>query len=105
MTTNYSRSQVYHYNDLTEEQQQQVKSDYCFEDSDCYSTSYVILKGKNLNKSVNNRDSIDMAIPLSMFMRTGSKFTHGIFSTTVFDGFFITFDKRNEYATIAHKYF
>jgi hypothetical protein len=91
MTSTYNRSQVYDFNDLSETQQQQVIDDYGFENSDCQSTSYVKLN--------------DSFIPLSMFMRADSKFTHGIFSTSAFDGYFITFDRRNEYATIAHKHF
>ncbi len=102
MTTNYSRSQVYDYSELTEDQQAQVKNDYGFENSDCYSSSYVVLNCTNYTNAENNKP---VALPLSMFMRTGSKFTHGIFSTSAFDGYFITFDRRNEYATIAHKYF
>lgn len=105
MTTHYSRSQVYSFCDLSEEQQQQVVKDFCFENSDCHSTSYVVLSGTNLNKSVNSSDTVNMALPLSMFMATETKFTHGIFGTSVFDGFFVTFDRTNEYAVIAHKYF
>lgn len=104
MTTNYSRSQIYDYADLSAELQAQVKSDYGFEDSDCYSSSYVVLKATNYTNPENNKS---YALPLSMFMRAdkSNKFTHGIYSTSAFDGYFVTFDRRNEYAVIAHKYF
>ncbi len=102
MTTNYSRSQIYQFDDLNDNEQQQVITDNGFELSDCYSTSYVKLVCNNFTNPVNN---ITRILPMSMFMRTGSKFTHGIYSTSAFDGYFITFDRDNEYCTIAHKYF
>jgi len=102
MTTNYSRSQIYTFDELNTDQQKKVLNDYCFELSDANSTSYVKLNCTNYTNPANN---IPVFLPLCMFMRTGSDFTHGIYSTSVFDGYFITFDRCNEYAVIAHKYF
>ncbi len=102
MTTNYSRSQFYTFEELTEQQKEQVMSDYCFENSDAISTMYVKLKCTNFTNPENN---IARVLPLSMFERTASKFTHGIFATSAFDGYFITIDKSNEYAVVAHKCF
>lgn len=102
MTTNYSRSQIYSFDELSEKEQQQVMNDYCLELSDCHSTSFVKLVPTNYTNKANN---VPVYLPLSMFMRTGSKFTHGIYNTSSFDGYFVTFDRHNEYCTIAHKYF
>ena len=96
MTTNYNRSQLYDYSELSEEQKQDIKNTYSLEDSDCYSTMYVILK----------RDKRNDILPLNMFMRADkNNFTHGVYSTSYFDGYFITFNRSNDEAVIAHKYF
>lgn len=102
MTTNYNRSQIYSFNDLSEVEQKETINETGFELSDCQSTSFVKFDPKNYTNPENNKPSF---LPLSMFMRTGAKFTHGIYSTSAFDGYFITFDRQNEYCTIAHKYF
>ena len=96
MTTTYNRSQIYQFSELKEQQQQQIINDYGFELSDCHSNSYVIHKGKKFTS----------ALPLGMFMRCDkNKFTHGIYSTSAFDGYFITLNRSNDEAVIAHKYF
>ena len=95
MTTTYNRSQTYSFDELNADQQNYIQSTYFDELSDCYSSMYVI-HDRNKNEP----------LPLSMFMRTDkNNFTHGIYSTSAFDGYFITFDRCNEYCTIAHKYF
>jgi len=95
MTTSYNRSQTYSFDELTTEQQNWIQSTYFDELSDCHSTMYVIL-----NRCKNE------PLPLSMFMRVDkNNFTHGVYSTSAFDGYFITFDRCNEYCVIAHKYF
>lgn len=96
MTTTYNRSSIFDFSELNDIQQQHVKDTYFDEESDQYSTSYVILdRCKN------------EPLPLSMFMRTkrNNNFTHGVYSTSAFDGYFITFDRSNTTALIAHKYF
>lgn len=101
MTRNYNRSQIYYFNDLTEEQQDQVKNDFCFEDSDCFETCFF----KSLFKSPKGIFH-ETFLPASVFMRTQyNKFTHGIFSDSAFSGYFVTFSKDNSEVVIAYKYF
>lgn len=103
MTTNYSRSQSYNFDELTENQQLEILNNYSFEISDCHNTSFVKLIKTNCTNPINN---VSEFIPLSMFMRVdNNNFTHGIYSTSAFDGYFVTFSRDNEYCTIAHKYF
>jgi len=103
MTTNYSRSQIYSFDELTENEQLEIMNTQGFELSDCHSTSFVKLIRTNCTNPVNN---VPEFLPLSMFMRVDNgKFTHGIYSTSAFDGYFVTFDRHNEYCVIAHKYF
>lgn len=102
MTTSYNRSQVYYFDELNDPQKEQVKNDYCLEDSDCYSNSFVKFNRKNVGAEF---------IPMDMFIRTNlhgntpNNFTHGIHSTSAFDGYFITFNRSNDECVIAHKYF
>lgn len=96
MTSSYNRSGIIEYSELTEDQQKQILDDYSFEDSDAYSTSYVMFGSKKNG---------EIALPLCMFIRHEGKFTHGIYSTSAFDGYFITFNKGNDCAIIAHKHF
>lgn len=92
MTTIYNRSEILTWDELTDENQSLVLSDYCYELEQAEEDRYVILDGD--------------AIPLGMFMRTtNNKFTHGIYSTSAFDGYFITLAKSNDCAVVAHKYF
>lgn len=102
MTSHYNRSQIYSFDELNEKQQAEIKDIYSFENSDCYSTNYVKLIRKSPN-GIQNEDFL----PLCMFMRTdrNNNFTHGIYSTSAFDGYFITLSKCNSEAVIAHKYF
>ena len=95
MTTSYNRSYLFDFNDLDAKQQSWVQSTYFDELSDCHSTMYVILL----------RDKAE-PLPLSMFMRTtNNNFTHGVYSTSAFDGYFITISRDNQECVIAHKYF
>lgn len=95
MTSTYNRSYFYGFNELNEVQQKWIQDTYFDELSDCHSTAYVILKS-NKNEP----------LPLGMFMRTdGNKFTHGIYSTSAFDGYFITLSEDCQECVIAHKHF
>ncbi len=96
MTSGYNRSGIVQFSELSEDQQKQVLDDYSFEESDAYSTGYVMFDSKA---------GIEIALPLCMFMKTYSRFTHGIYSTSAFDGYFITFNRGNDCAVIAHKHF
>lgn len=99
MTSMYNRSQVYSFNELTEQQQKEILDVHSFENSDAQQTSYV----KFINTKLLNVEFL----PLNMFMRVGknNNFTHGIYSLTAFSGFFITFDRCNEIAVVAYKHF
>jgi hypothetical protein len=45
-------------------------------------------------------------LPLCMFIKTDkNNFTHGIFGTSYFSGYFITLNKSNDEAVISYKYF
>ncbi len=95
MTSSYNRSYFFSFNELNEKQQQWIKSTYFDEDSDCHSDTYVI---HHRNK--------DEPLPLGMFMRTdNNRFTHGIYGTSAFDGYFITISRDNQECVIAHKHF
>lgn len=86
MTRNYNRSAIYSFSELSEQLQEQILSNFGFEHSDAYSNSYVISKFNGEKE----------ALPLGMFMRTGNKFTHGIYSDSYFSGYFVTFNRSND---------
>jgi hypothetical protein len=93
MTTKYNRSEILSFFDLTEAQQEKVKSIHDYDGIE--ESSFVIHEGKEQD-----------ILPLSMFMRCDkNNFTHGIYSTSIFDGYFLTFNRSNDEAVIAHKYF
>lgn len=95
MTRSYNRSSIFDFNDLNETQQKWILDIYFDELSDAHSTGYVIL--------LSNKNE---PLPLNMFMRTdNNNFTHGIYSTSAFDGYFVTLARDNDSAVIAHKYF
>jgi hypothetical protein len=93
MTRNYNRSHIFSFNELPDNLQAEILEDR--ELSDAHSTSYVILK----------EDGEKTALPLDMFMRTDSNFTHGIYSDSYFSGYFVTLSRCNSEAVIAYKYF
>ena len=96
MTSVYNRSQLYDFNDFSEEEQEGIKNTYSFEESDAQSTTYVKLKMKDRTE----------ILPLCMFIKTDkNNFTHGIFGTSYFSGYFITLNKSNDEAVISYKYF
>lgn len=96
MTRNYSRSGIFSFSELDENLQMDVKSNFCFEDSDAHSTNYVLIEFEGEKE----------ALPLSMFMRTNNNnFTHGIFSLSYFSGYFLTLSRCNTEAVISYKYF
>lgn len=95
MTRNFNRSAVYSFSELSEQLQEQILSDFSFENSDADSDLYVISKF-NGEKT---------ALPLGMFMRTGNNFTHGIYCDSYFSGYYVTFNKSNDEVVIAYKYF
>jgi hypothetical protein len=97
MTSVYNRSRIYNFNELSDKEQEEVKNTYSFEESDAQGTMYVKLKMKDRTE----------ILPLCMFIKTDYKniFTHGIFGTSYFSGYFITLNKTNNEAVIAYKHF
>jgi len=71
---------------------------YGFELSDCYSNSYV--------KYIRKSGEVEF-LPLGMFIKTDreNNFTHGIYSISYFDGYFLTLSRDNSEAVVAHKHF
>lgn len=96
MTRNYNRSCLYSFEELTNDQQNQVLSNYFSDMSEAMEDQFVI-------SELENREEV---IPLSMFIKTnGNKFSHGIFSDSYFSGYFITLNRFCDEAVIAYKYF
>lgn len=92
MTRKYNRSEIISFCELNAAQQNTILDLYHNEVADAEQDSYVMLD--------------ENPLPLSMFMRTtNNNFTHGIYSTSVFDGYFITLAKSSDCAVVAHKYF
>ncbi len=102
MTTSYNRSQIISFFELSEEQKQDIRNNYYDELQDAENDSYVMF---------DEQDGKETALPLGMFMSTNlhtmkaSNFTHGIYSTSAFDGYFITLSRRNDECIIARKCF
>jgi hypothetical protein len=93
MTKNYNRSHIFNFNELPENLQAEILEDR--ELSDAHSTSYVIL----------NEGSDKTALPLDMFMRKDSNFTHGIYGLSYFSCYCVTFSRCNTEAIVSYKYF
>jgi hypothetical protein len=98
MTNYYNKSEFYSFEELTEVEQLQVVNDFCFDTEELQAeTQYVKLEHPKRGAEF---------LPLSNFMRTSNNnFTHGIFSTSAFDGYFITLSNCGSMCVIAHKYF
>jgi hypothetical protein len=95
MTRNYNRTEILSFFELSEREQSEVLNDFSMEISDAEDTQYAIIE-----ESVKST-----AIPLNMFMRTNSNFTHGIFSDSYFSGYFLTLSRCGTQGVIAYKYF
>lgn len=96
MTRNYNRSCLYSFEELTNDQQNQVLSNYFSDMSEAMEDQFVI-------SELENREEV---IPLSMFIKTnGNNFSHGIFSDSYFSAYFITLNRFCDEAVIAYKYF
>lgn len=96
MTTSYNRSEIISFYELSEVQKSEVLNCYFNSEEDAEQDSFVMFDSKNG----------ESALPLGMFMRTSNnKFTHGIYSTSAFDGYFLTLSKSGDACVIAHKYF
>lgn len=93
MTRNYNRSNIYCFFELPQHSQAEILQDISIEDAE--NTQYVIFE----------EDGEETALPLDMFMRTGSNFTHGIFSLSYFSGYYLTLSRCGTEGVIAYKYF
>lgn len=97
MTTSYNRTEVITFYELSEEQKKDILENHSYSEEDAEEQMYVMFDG---------HAGKEIALPLGVFIKTeNNKFTHGIYSTSAFDGYFITFDSKFESAIIAHKYF
>jgi len=97
MRTNYNRSEVVNFYDLTEKQQQDVLDCYYQDQSDAENDSFVIFESKNKDNST--------ALPLSQFMRiNGKSIWDGVFGTSYFSAYFIKLSKCGSAAVIAEKF-
>jgi len=97
MRTNYNRSEVVNFYDLTEKQQQDVLDCYYQDQSDAENDSFVIFESKN--------KEYNAALPLSQFMRiNGKSIWDGIFGTSYFSAYFIKLSKCGSAAVIAEKF-
>ena len=93
MTKNYNRSNIYCFFELPQHSQAEILQDISIEDAE--NTQYVILE----------EDGEETALPLDMFMRTNSNFTHGIFSLSYSSGSSLTLSRCATEGVIAYKYF
>ena len=97
MRTNYNRSEVVNFYDLTEKQQQDVLDCYYQDQSDAENDSFVIFESKN--------KEYNAALPLSQFMRIdGKSIWDGVFGTSYFSAYFIKLSKCGSAAVIAEKF-
>jgi len=97
MNTNYNRSEILNFWDLTEKQQQDVLDCYYQDQSDAENDSFVIFESKN--------KEYNAALPLSQFMRIdGKSIWNGVFGTSYFSAYFIKLSRCGTAAVIAEKY-
>jgi hypothetical protein len=96
MTSNYTRSEIYSYYDLSEDLQREVIDNYYESQEQASEDNFVIIKFKG-EKEV---------LPLSQFIKTdNNNFTHGVYSQSYFSGYFLTLSKCGESCVVAYKYF
>jgi hypothetical protein len=96
MTSNYNRSEIYNFYDLSEDLQREVINNYYESEEQASEDNFVVYKFKG-NKE---------ALPLSQFLRTDkNNFTHGVYPLSIFSGYFLTLSKCGESCVVAYKYF
>jgi hypothetical protein len=86
MTYFYDRSDIVSFYELTEDQQKENIS--LLDQQIAEDTSYVILKNE--------------ALPLCMFMRTNSKFIHGVYVISNTSAYTVTLSRCNSEAVVAY---
>ncbi len=96
MTSNYNRSEIYSFFDLSEEQQNEALNN-SNDQEHAEERSYIIYKHK----------SGDQVLPLDMFIaiREGKPTVfHGIYAQDYFSAYFVKFNKSNDEALVAYRY-
>ncbi len=86
-TRHYERSEVISFYELNKELQKEALS----MDEDAEDTQYVIFE--------------DDALPLNMFFRITSSIFDGIYSQTVYSGYYIKLSKCGTMAVVADRYY
>ena len=94
MTANYLRSQVMSYFDLPSTEQEKQRSEM----------DYLTLEELESEAFVHDPVHQGEYIPLSMFMRTGSNFVHGIYGISYFSCYTLTIGRTGEDAVVAYRY-
>jgi len=93
MTSTYNRSEILSFYDLTESQQCEILDLIELEEAE--QDSFVIINIKNYYG----------VLPLSMFMRTENNFTHGVYGTSYFSCYTVTFNRFTDECVVAYKQF
>ena len=97
MTTNYNRSEIVNFFDLTEKQQSDVMDCYYQEQAEAEQDSFVIFEA--------GKKEYNAALPLSQFMRLdNTKHWDGIFGTSYFSAYFIKISKCGSCAVVAERF-
>ena len=93
MTTNYNRTKLYSFSELSKEQQEYILENY----KEAQETKYVVCQYKGN----------ETALPVDMFSQTpfSNKFTHGVYANTTFSGYYLTFANNGKEAVVAYKIF
>lgn len=88
----YNRSPILNFNELSDDQQKEIRDTYFDEESDAYDTGYVLLGST--------------ALPLCLFMRIeNSKMWDGMYSTSAFSAYFVKFSTRfSDEVLVAERY-
>ena len=94
MTSNYNRSEIYSFFDLSEEQQNEALNN-SNDQEHAEERSYIIY----------NHIQGDEVLPLDMFMRLEhSKLFDGVYGQTAFSAYFVKLNKSNDEVLIAYRY-
>jgi hypothetical protein len=97
MTSNYNRSKIYSFFELPQHLQEEATLEFSNIAEDF---SFVVFKYEEEQGRIE-----EVALPLSMFMKTESNFTHGIYSLGYWSGYYVTLSRDNSEAVIAYKHF
>lgn len=97
MQTNYNRSEILSFHELTEAQKSDVLDTYFTEVSEAEETEYVIFKSK--------KPGYDAALPLCMFMSTNKpNIWDGVYGTSYFSAYFVKLSFCGTAAVVAERF-